>query len=452
VGFWRATMKYFAILKDSLREALDSKVLYVLLGLTLLIILFVATISFKPLAAEKTLKQVVDGTMSAILEAMKADAQDEKRKKRADKDNPFAAFEVSPYSLERATVLRGEPDAPDSDYVLTISKMYINEASAEKARKNPEADIEALRRHFTRLEEHGYFRIGKVSVSSQPPAKEFNVDFDMEFLPTRAMRRLWLHEPSLFFGLVPLSRVDVPLGFQLFFIAQLVLSMGSWIAVLLAVIITSFFIPNMLQKGSVDLLLVKPIRRGWLLLFKYIGGLSFILLLNAFAVVGIWFVLGLKSGLWANWMLLLIPILTFFFAILYAVSTLMAVLTRSTVTAILVTIGAWFCFFLVGTIHTVLEAEAHRETQQKLPEEERVVSNHWGRSLVSVVHRVLPRTTDLNQLSALLIFSDFIAGGYLSPQQALTGDRNGWESFGVSFGFIAIMLGLACWRFAMKDY
>jgi hypothetical protein len=68
------------------------------------------------------------------------------------------------------------------------------------------------------------------------------------------------------------------------------------------------------------------------------------------------------------------------------------------------------------------------------------------------VHRALPRTSDLNELSALLVFSDFIAGGYLSPERALSGERNWWESFGVSSAFIAVMLGLACWRFARKDY
>jgi hypothetical protein len=58
----------------------------------------------------------------------------------------------------------------------------------------------------------------------------------------------------------------------------------------------------------------------------------------------------------------------------------------------------------------------------------------------------------LSQLASLLTFSDFVAGGKLSPDHVLTGDRNWWESFGVSFAFIAVMLGLACWRFAVKDY
>ena len=46
-------MKYLAILKDSWREALDSKVLYALLILSLLVIVGVASISFQPKPPEK---------------------------------------------------------------------------------------------------------------------------------------------------------------------------------------------------------------------------------------------------------------------------------------------------------------------------------------------------------------------------------------------------------------
>ena len=116
------------------------------------------------------------------------------------------------------------------------------------------------------------------------------------------------------------------------------------------------------------------------------------------------------------------------------------------------TIGVWLLFFSVGLAHELIEMEARKEERAKLPPEERVLSDHSARWIVAGVHRVLPRTSDLNQLGELLVFSDFVAGGYLSPKRILSADRNWWESFGVSLAFIAIMLGLACWRFARKDY
>src|SRR5262245_43775573 len=53
-------MKYFAILKDSLREALDSKVLYFTGALSCLVILAVASISFRPEPAEQGMKGIVN--------------------------------------------------------------------------------------------------------------------------------------------------------------------------------------------------------------------------------------------------------------------------------------------------------------------------------------------------------------------------------------------------------
>ena len=50
---------------------------------------------------------------------------------------------------------------------------------------------------------------------------------------------------------------------------------------------------------------------------------------------GVWLVLALRSGVWDFSFLIVIPVLTFTFAILYAVSTLAAVLTRSPIVSIL---------------------------------------------------------------------------------------------------------------------
>src|ERR1700733_15291462 len=45
-------MKLIAVLKDSFREAVDTKVLYVTVPLSLLFVLFVFSISFRPLDAQ----------------------------------------------------------------------------------------------------------------------------------------------------------------------------------------------------------------------------------------------------------------------------------------------------------------------------------------------------------------------------------------------------------------
>ena len=100
--------------------------------------------------------------------------------------------------------------------------------------------------------------------------------------------RYWPHDFSLFFGALPIFRDGVPLGAQLYALETILVNqLGAWVAILVSVVITAFFIPNMLRKGTVDFLLVKPIRRPTLLLYKYVGGLTFIFLNTALAVGGV---------------------------------------------------------------------------------------------------------------------------------------------------------------------
>ena len=53
-------MKFLAILKDSFREAIDSKVLYVMVGISLVVILLVGSISYKPMPAEQAFPAIVE--------------------------------------------------------------------------------------------------------------------------------------------------------------------------------------------------------------------------------------------------------------------------------------------------------------------------------------------------------------------------------------------------------
>jgi ABC-type transport system involved in multi-copper enzyme maturation permease subunit len=230
-----------------------------------------------------------------------------------------------------------------------------------------------------------------------------------------------------------------------------VLSIGSWVAILVSVIITAFFIPNMLHKGTIDLMLVKPIRRGSLLLSKFLGGLTFIFLNTTFAVVGIWFALGLRSGIWANSFLLMVFILTFFFAVLYAVSALFAVLTRSAIVAIMMTLGAWFFFVIVGTLFQLFDQQRQREESGKVAQENHWSGNAFG-SIVKAVHTITPRTSDLNLLGNQILMSDFLTGTPALPAELNKTSVTWGESLTVSGVFVVLTLGLACWWFATKDF
>jgi hypothetical protein len=160
--------------------------------------------------------------------------------------------------------------------------------------------------------------------------------------------------------------------------------------------------------------------------------------------------MGLRSGIWCHNLLLLVPVLTFFFAILYAVSTLVGVLTRSPITAILITCLVWALLYGVGQAHLYFH-----EAEPALGRVAAPAENAPQAAVVAIVdtcHFVLPRTTDLDALTSDLREKDLIPelGTEGRTRQGL---RFYWgESLAVSGAFIAVMVGLACVRFTLKDY
>ncbi len=52
-------MKFLALMKDSLREAIDAKVFYVTVAMSFLLILIVGSVSFRPLTAEEEIAEQI---------------------------------------------------------------------------------------------------------------------------------------------------------------------------------------------------------------------------------------------------------------------------------------------------------------------------------------------------------------------------------------------------------
>jgi ABC-type transport system involved in multi-copper enzyme maturation permease subunit len=245
---------------------------------------------------------------------------------------------------------------------------------------------------------------------------------------------------------------DTPLAFRLYKVSKFFISFGSWIAVLLGIVVTAFFIPNMLRKGTIDLLLVKPIGRGLLLFYKYLGGLTFMFLITSLCYRGIWLALGIRSRFWANGALLLIFTLTFFFAILYAFSTLVGVVTRSVVMCILLTVGAYALLasvgYLNGLVHTFERLEKEFAKHKDLDEnvlfggKEKPAWLTVAMNTIKVMYAVSPRTDDLNDLNDLIVYSDFLTGSVGNISKLDASEHNWWLSLLVATIWIAVLLGI----------
>ncbi|HMC67319.1 MAG TPA: ABC transporter permease subunit [Gemmataceae bacterium] len=442
-------MKYLAILQDSFREAIDSRVFPVMLLFSGLLMLALATLSFEPRPVDEfseTLQVWLNNRMATQGAA------------RLSSPALFQIKGVDPW--------QGAPDRPDSMFCFLLRMQFQKPQDAARAREALGPVQELVRQHFGMIDDWRVLEVTEVRPAQVgnphlPPAPEANAVFlEVVTRPTDKTLRLWPHRSTVLFGSVPLSsawtvldlKIEPALGCQVWMIEDyLVGGLGAWVAILVSVVLTAFFIPNMLGKGSVDLLLAKPIYRPTLLVYKYIGGLTFIFLNSAVAIAGAWLVIGWRSGIWAPGFLLTTFVITFFFAILYSVSTLVAVWTRSTVLAIVLTCVVWAALFGVGW--TQLYVEGKRMETKPAPTKSGASTpvEPWM-AVVSGVHFVLPRTKDLDYLTTRLLVQDLLPPNEVRaiPQSSAT--FNWTETLTVSGVFIAVMLALASWRFVTRDY
>jgi ABC-type transport system involved in multi-copper enzyme maturation permease subunit len=478
-------MKFLAILKDSLREALDSKVLYALLILSALVIIGVASISFKPRPAETGVSDIVARFPGAQGQAFTNSPPplhyDVENFRVLDEKKPWEGeynFDLVVHEVELKDA-KGEDQPTEGVFRLLV---FITSLGKEEGQLTPE-EKEARKRLIAvreqaanmppdrlrkflddkmreevsqvtparmeafiteQLASRGTLQAKAVRLTSEQP-REYH--FAVQTAPRAETFRTWPHEVSYFYGAYT-SHGDTQIGPLLYGLENtLIGGVGAAIAMLLATIVTAFFIPNMLRKGTVDLLLSKPIHRATLLAYKYIGGLTFMFLTTLVTVVGVWLVLGIRSGLWSPNFLLSVFILTFEFAIFYAVSTLVAVLTRSPIVCILVSCFTWLILWAVGYGHLILDA------LRDIPKDLQPVPQ-WVFPTVDTVHFVLPRYKDLDALNSDLIGRDLL--GPDSPErkamEKVFSNISWGKSLGFTVGFIALMLGLSAWFFSRKDY
>lgn len=503
--------KFAAMLRDSFKEAVDGWIFLVMLVLSGILILLVASLSVDPLPPEqaipKMLPQGGGGGGGGGPGPMQMISPDRGNSPRliiyTYQVNVSDVRTVSPgarpwdsevqFNLEY--VSRGfgggvEVDDPKNPKKVKveggIGGMFsdaFKEAVrtwASKPGEDKPAYSDALAREFVTQQLKDVARLNVTRVEKLAGSK-FAVTAAGTTTPLA-----WTCRPSLFFGLVPLSFLEVPLGPLVQLVEDtLVNGIGGWVVLMAGVIVTAGFIPNMLRKGAIDLLLTKPMSRPLILIYKYFGGLLFVFLLTAFAVGGVWLAIGLRTGVWAPGLLYCIFGITFYFAILYACSTLIGVLTRNAIVSIVVTIVFWFVVWLIGTIHgtlTVLDnlevrqerpkpaatADGKKDGDKKAPEDaadkpadestterDESASPRLPRGLVrtfDVLNVVTPRTKDLGTLTTKLIGQDLLSPTEQRQAGLRLKDLNWAEVLGVAGAYIALFLGLAMARFVTRSY
>ena len=108
------------------------------------------------------------------------------------------------------------------------------------------------------------------------------------------------------------------------------------IGLMLALLATSTLFPHMLQKGSVDLLLCRPIPRWRLITARFLGGASIMAANAIYLFLGVWLVLGLKADVWTRGFPLAVFLAIFAFVVLFAVVMMASVITENAPSGLLV--------------------------------------------------------------------------------------------------------------------
>ena len=232
----------------------------------------------------------------------------------------------------------------------------------------------------------------------------------------------------------------------------------GWIGVTLVIIATAGLFPAMMESGTIDVVLSKPVSRPVLFLYKYLASMVFVLFQAALFVGLTFLVMGLRWGFWVPGYLLCIPLMVLLFSYIYCVSVLVAVSTRSALTAILLSLGAWVVFSVVTQAPALLEQFPSLKEYRTFHRAVRVIS--W----------VPPKTGGVTFLaakwagagtSADIIPESVTETGTDAGREQLERGRQ-WEegqlrtsafySIGSSLLFEAALVLLAMWKFTRADF
>lgn len=164
----------------------------------------------------------------------------------------------------------------------------------------------------------------------------------------------------------------------------------------LAVFASAGLIPSVLEPGRIELLLSKPISRTHLLLGRYLGNVLVVGGNIVYLVLGIWAILGLKTGIWTVEFLLAIFTTMFLFAVLLSVVVLIGVLLESTALAVMIPTGLMLISPVLAQVETM----------------DRLLSSEWSRALWRTLYHCLPKVYDIGKMTM-----DFVMG---TPVQSVT--------------------------------
>lgn len=198
-------------------------------------------------------------------------------------------------------------------------------------------------------------------------------------------------------------------------------------------------VPELVRKGTLDLVLARPLGRARIILYRYAADVLTVLAVATLIFGACSVALGVRSSFFnPNFVACALPA-TAIFAMLFPVAMLLGIATRNTSLA---TLGAALCWFLASMIAGGREA---LRMFGKAP-------SSWSKAL-DVAYWIVPKPSDVGKLNEL-----FLARSSLSPAavaRVLELHRvevDWWYSGGTSALFAGAMLALTVLVFHTRDW
>ena len=328
---------YLAVIKDSFREAIHSRVLWILLIVITLFLLLIAPAGYRvTLTTTFNWSDVQDARQLVLRLTEAAGKVAASREKRIWESIDQPARE----ELEKFSRVK---ESNDRDYLLGKQKLVssLNELLQRKGLHDPQLwpapslskearDLAEKPRDQLSRDELG--RLNRLLIESALPGQ-------FAYRSAESVRPTYLG--FVLMEQFPFSKTQTETVLRDWILPWAMQIIVGMIGILTAVLVTSPIVPQMFEPGSINLLLSKPVSRSLLFLSKFVGGCAFILLCSGYLIVGLWLIVGYQTGIWNRGMLWCVPVFMFLFLIYYSVSSLAGVIWKSPVVSVVVTAVFW---------------------------------------------------------------------------------------------------------------
>ncbi len=191
--------------------------------------------------------------------------------------------------------------------------------------------------------------------------------------------------------------------------------------IFLSIFATANLVPTMIEKGSIELLISKPLSRPMIFIGRFLGAQLIMIFNVIYLIFGTWLILSLKTSFWHLPYLYSIPMVITAFAIMYALISFVGVTTKSAGVSVMVAYAVlFFSPFLVqkDKIYALLSSKVYYYFLEGL-------------------YQALPKTFELGEMNQTLVMGRPIDSFSALWTSSITG---------------AVMLFASIYIFSKKDF